>query len=335
MNKKHIRWIYLIILILFLGLVASTCSKIYQYQKRNAAQSVSKLALAFSDAPDWIRTSDFAVDTFRKYIAHLAKNAEEPWPVTRFREQAKRPDYVVVAIGDSLTAGRLLDEKQGWVYFIERLIAYEMPGKTVRVINAGVPGNTILQVANRLHRDLLTLQPDLVIIGLGFNDSRIISSDGKGHFESILPLEQFENIYGQVLAAIQDNLMCKVIVFSPAPVGSMFQSDLGPRFTQPQIEVFTPYAKAAELLAAKYHVSFADVYKDILEHPLYNKFYLKDELHPNPVGNLVISKSIFTTWTDMQGIALDEPFLMLVPKAIGKIQLTKSNVKFHGNFNQK
>jgi acyl-CoA thioesterase-1 len=74
---------------------------------------------------------------------------------------------LVVFLGDSLTAGLGLDENQAYPALIERQLKGE--GTPVRVINAGVSGDTTAGGLSRLNW-LLNQHPDVVIVGLGAND---------------------------------------------------------------------------------------------------------------------------------------------------------------------
>ena len=74
---------------------------------------------------------------------------------------------LVVFLGDSLTAGLGLDENQAYPALIESQLKAE--GTPVRVINAGVSGDTTAGGLSRLDW-LLNQHPDVVIVGLGAND---------------------------------------------------------------------------------------------------------------------------------------------------------------------
>lgn len=74
---------------------------------------------------------------------------------------------LVVFLGDSLTAGLGLDESQAYPALLDRQLNQE--GKAVRVINAGVSGDTTAGGLSRLNW-LLGQHPDVMVVGLGAND---------------------------------------------------------------------------------------------------------------------------------------------------------------------
>jgi lysophospholipase L1-like esterase len=84
---------------------------------------------------------------------------------------------VIVAIGDSITYGAtrrsLLDHKNtifgGWVTRLQTKLDEDFPGE-YRVINKGIEGDTAQGVLNRLHHDVVTFHPAVVLIAIGTND---------------------------------------------------------------------------------------------------------------------------------------------------------------------
>ena len=84
---------------------------------------------------------------------------------------------VIVAIGDSITQadthwtvqGHKNKIQGGWVTRLESILNENFPDE-YEVVNRGINGDTALGVLSRLDRDVILLQPDIVIIGIGTND---------------------------------------------------------------------------------------------------------------------------------------------------------------------
>ena len=83
---------------------------------------------------------------------------------------AHAADRLILAFGDSLTAGYQLKPGEGFTWQLEAALRKE--GKAVRVHNAGVSGDTTAQGKARLNWVLSSLKqkPDLAIVALGAND---------------------------------------------------------------------------------------------------------------------------------------------------------------------
>ena len=73
----------------------------------------------------------------------------------------------MIFLGDSLTAGYGLPAEESFPALLSRLLEDE--GRKVRIVNAGVSGDTTAGGLRRLDW-LLPQKPDVVVVGLGGND---------------------------------------------------------------------------------------------------------------------------------------------------------------------
>jgi acyl-CoA thioesterase-1 len=105
-------------------------------------------------------------------------------PVQRGNPSGKEP--LVVFLGDSLTAGLGLEKDAAYPARVET--ALETEGLPVRVLNAGVSGDTTAGGLARLDW-ILKQQPDVLVVGLGGNDGL------RG-----LPLDQTEKNLKEILS---------------------------------------------------------------------------------------------------------------------------------------
>jgi acyl-CoA thioesterase-1 len=100
--------------------------------------------------------------------ARQAVPVSNPAPAARPAPAPAQPaPPLVVFLGDSLTAGLGLDEDQAYPALLGRQLNQE--GKAVRVVNAGVSGDTTAGGLSRLDW-LLGQHPDVLVVGLGAND---------------------------------------------------------------------------------------------------------------------------------------------------------------------
>ncbi len=75
------------------------------------------------------------------------------------------PSDKIIAIGDSIT-----DDLQGWFSILEHLIQIGLDSD-IEFMNAGVSYNTSSEALRRLHQDVLSKDPDWVIVALGTFDA--------------------------------------------------------------------------------------------------------------------------------------------------------------------
>ena len=102
----------------------------------------------------------------------LGACADEPLPQNapaRPAATAAEPaGRVIVAMGDSLTAGYGLDETEAYPAVLETRLKAD--GHRWRVVNAGISGETSSGALSRVDWILTSLKPDLVILVTGAND---------------------------------------------------------------------------------------------------------------------------------------------------------------------
>jgi acyl-CoA thioesterase-1 len=185
---------------------------------------------------------------------------------------AKAPagrDKLILAFGDSLTAGYQLKPGQGFVPQLEAALRKE--GRSVRVHNAGVSGDTTAQGKARLPWVLASLKqkPDLAIVALGANDM----------------------LRGQPPATAKANLDAILKEFSrrgiPVIVAGMRAApNLGPAYAKEYDAIFPTLAKTH---GAALYPFFTN---GVTAQP---KYLLADGMHPNPAGVGVMVSGILPT----------------------------------------
>jgi lysophospholipase L1-like esterase len=80
----------------------------------------------------------------------------------------------MVVLGDSIVAGWGLPSGASYPALLERQLTKGMPpGQHWRIINAGAPGETVLQGLARFAQDVAAHRPDLVLIAFGRNDAAL------------------------------------------------------------------------------------------------------------------------------------------------------------------
>lgn len=102
------------------------------------------------------------------------------------------PDSTIVAMGDSST-----DDLQGWFEIFKHVLEITVPEADFTFINSGISSNTTTDALRRMNRDVLSHEPDWVIVSLStFDTVRLSFAPGR----TLIPLsETWEN-----LATIED-----------------------------------------------------------------------------------------------------------------------------------
>lgn len=165
----------------------------------------------------------------------------------------------VLALGDSLTAGYGLQPSDA---FPEKLqAALRARGHDVKVINAGVSGDTALDGASRVEWALA--EPvDVAIVEFGANDAL------RG-----LPVPQAEQALDRLLAFLVGKQVAVLLAGMRAP------PNLGPEY---QAQFDGMYARLADKHGVRLYPFFLD---GVAADPKLNQ---ADGMHPNPAGVDVI-----------------------------------------------
>lgn len=176
---------------------------------------------------------------------------------------AAQDETVIVAFGDSLTSGYGLPNDEAFPTQLEA--ALRKRGHNVRVVNAGVSGDTTQAALRRLDW-ALDADTDAVIVELGGNDAL------QG-----LPPEATKAALTEILEKLQEKNLPVLLAGMEAP------RNLGKEYV-------TAFGAIYPDLAARYDV---ELYPFFLEGAaLKAEFMQKDGIHPNGKGVAVIVDKI-------------------------------------------
>ena len=195
---------------------------------------------------------------------------------------------IIVFAGDSTTdADRCATADglgNGYVKLVSDALYAFLPTENYRVVNAGVSGNTSLQLLERWERDVMSLTPDVVFCMIGINDVW-------RHFDRCEPLQKRISVQEYVENL---SLICEktkgVRVFCIIPPYFM------ERNRTDEMRVMTEeYAAAAREVAKKFGADVLDVQPAFDEYMLgrSGQSILWDRVHPGWIGSQLIMREIF------------------------------------------
>jgi acyl-CoA thioesterase-1 len=184
--------------------------------------------------------------------------------------EADARDIKLLALGDSLTAGYGLAKSDGFTEQLEKALRAE--GRSVRVINAGVSGDTTAGGRARLDWALAD-KPDAVLLELGANDG----------LRGIEPRVTREN-----LAAILDRFeaMGLPVLFA----GMRAPPNLGPEYGREYDAVFTDLASRRDVVFYPFFL------EGVAGKPDLNQ---RDGIHPTAEGVAVLVGRILPAVRDL------------------------------------
>lgn len=179
-------------------------------------------------------------------------------------EKVIEPRGVIVAVGDSLTAGLGVEVAESYPALLEERLHRE--DKPYRVVNSGVSGETTSGTLSRLDW-ILTMDPDIIILEIGANDG----------LRGIDPATPRQNLKEILFRLNQEGI---VVLFA----GMKMVWNLGSEYTEEFNSIYPE-------LAAQYDLVFMDFFlKDVATIPELNQ---RDGLHPNGDGYSVVVENIY------------------------------------------
>ncbi|MGV8094173.1 MAG: GDSL-type esterase/lipase family protein [Mangrovibacterium sp.] len=190
---------------------------------------------------------------------------------------AQAPRKIVACIGNSITYGVLLNDREKNAY---PSVLQQLLGENYQVVNLGKPGAHLMRgsyVKSPEYRKLFTIHPDIIIVKLGTNDSR---NDFKMTKEEMG--RTFYTDYCQLvdsLKTLTSNICLCVPVY---PFGEKWKAR-----NNTLKKIIRPVIKQ---VAKDKGLKVIDLYKKIDRKA---SFYKPDGIHPTEEGYEAIAQHIF------------------------------------------
>ncbi len=184
----------------------------------------------------------------------------------------------VIFFGDSITQAGV--NPGGYIDRLKKT----MPADQFELIGAGIGGNKIYDLFLRMDDDVLTKQPDVVVIWVGVNDVWHKATSGTG-----TDPDKFVKFYEAVVKKLQAANV-RVVLCTPAAIGE--KTDM----TNQQDGDLNQYSKFIRDLATRQNLPLVDLRKAFQEYDLQNNPENKDRgvlttdrVHLNEVGNQFVA----------------------------------------------
>lgn len=198
-------------------------------------------------------------------------------------------DKRILFIGDSITEwGRFEDEENigdNYVRMIRDYFAVHTPDQFPEIINRGIGGNRITDLANRWQDDVITHQPDLLSISIGVND--VWRQLDNPDMEQVYP-DQYEEIYRTLIEKTQAETNAKIVLMEPTVIEEDVNSE-GNQKLKPYVEIVNKIAQEYGLTVVPTYQAFIDYLTSERPLPL-----TTDGVHMSSTGNALMAN----TWIE-------------------------------------
>ena len=196
-------------------------------------------------------------------------------------------------IGDSITdCGRkepnFSPRGCGYVHMINDMLTLREPQKKITVLNRGISGDTVNELTDRWHDDVLEIKPDWLSVKVGINDIHW----ALGETVDLKP-KKFEKLYDALLARTVEQLPhCKLLLISPF---FMSRDRSGSARRAEVLAIIPEYIEVVKRLSQKYNTRFVPTHDLFQEQLKYHKLevFSTEPVHPNSAGHRLIADAVY------------------------------------------
>jgi lysophospholipase L1-like esterase len=197
-----------------------------------------------------------------------------------------KPKSKLLMIGDSITdCGRAQPVGEaandglgnGYVNLVNALLSATYPAHNIQVINMGIGGNTVPDLAARWESDVLALRPDWLSVMIGINDVWR-QFDTPHQTELHVPLDVYVSTLEELIEKTRP-LAQGVVMLSPYFIE--------PDKAEPMRAMMDTYGAAMRQIAQRQRAIFVDTQAalDLLMN------LASDRVHPNQVGHAALARA--------------------------------------------
>jgi lysophospholipase L1-like esterase len=189
----------------------------------------------------------------------------------------------ILFLGDSIT--ELGVKPNGYVALLKEDLSARYSDLELDIIGAGISGNKVTDLENRLSKDVIERKPTIVVIYIGINDVwHWALADHTGTTK-----EEFERRLREIVARIQYS-GADVVLCTPSVIGEKFDG------TNPQDTMLDQYCAISRKIALDRGIRLCDLRKAFLTYlTAHNKengeknFLTTDGVHLNDAGNRLVA----------------------------------------------
>jgi len=198
-----------------------------------------------------------------------------------------RQSQRVVFIGDSITdCGRRQPPSapfgNGYVHFARAFLLARYPALNLDILNRGIGGNTVRDLAARWDDDVIALRPDWLSVKIGIND---VWRTVAGRAAEAVPLDEYAATYERLLRRAKEETSARLILMEPYVIESDRQDAFRALIDQ-YILVVHRLAEQYGAILIRTQAAFDDA---LTGQPA--AYWAEDRVHPGAPGHAVIARA--------------------------------------------
>ena len=188
----------------------------------------------------------------------------------------------IVFVGDSITAA-----PEGYVCAFERLVAAVAPDVRVTCINAGINGNKVGDLLERIGDDVITHDPDWIAISIGINDV--------WHGVNGTPIDLFQDRYDELVRRLTNQTVAKLALFTTTVIGEDLDCEANRRLV-PYNDYIRETAIKRKALLTPMNEEFFKAITAWQKHGGNDLHFTTDGVHMSPIGDCLMAVTLARAW---------------------------------------
>ena len=204
--------------------------------------------------------------------------------ISAFTMQKKKK---IVFFGDSITQAGVNTE--GYIKRLDSILQEHGLDKNYELVGAGISANKVYDLYLRMETDVMSREPDAVVIFIGVNDVWHKRTAGTG-----TDADKFERFYNAIIKKLKEKNVA-VYLCTPAAIGE--RND----FTNPMDGELNLYASIIRNLAKEHQCPLIDLRQKFLDHLKTNNpqnrdrgILTTDGVHLNRKGNIFVAQEMYS-----------------------------------------
>ncbi|MDB1680075.1 MULTISPECIES: SGNH/GDSL hydrolase family protein [Enterococcus] len=197
----------------------------------------------------------------------------------------------ILFIGDSITdCGREYNDSKdlgnGYPLLVAKRLSTQFPTIEFDVLNKGINGNKIADLRARFDTDCLDLEPDIVSILIGINDTWHNVNDPTT-FATEQSMAMFEEDYRYMIEKLLEKGIKQVVLMEPFVLPEPLDRQTWRKDLDPKIQII-------RRLAEEYHLVFVPLDGKLNALGItqgFSKYTGEDGVHPTLAGHEIIAQS--------------------------------------------
>lgn len=187
----------------------------------------------------------------------------------------------IVFLGDSIS-----EAADGYVRVVEDMIHAIAPDLRITCINAGVSGNKVGDMLERMGEDVIAHDPDWITVSVGINDV--------WHGFNGTPIDVFRRKYDEMVRRLGDQTVARLALFTTTVIGEDLESEANRRLIEYNDFIRETATKRKALL-----VPMNEAFHKALSawHRVGDELrFTTDGVHMTPMGNYLMALTLLRSW---------------------------------------